>query len=239
MSSHFLETAATEAATTTTSNHSKEDATDDDDETTGDTDKENEDIMPPKTIIKSPKTPKTTAGAKSDAPPVNVDSITSGIQGITVTKGVKKPAFTAYSTKVEDPIMICTVFVDDEQYVEFDVSLAAALMCGDGIQVVLAPDGMSVSLQRGVYSSFFTNRRFRKDQGTKYSKDSSSVTAHRKVCDEFKKKESARNGIVYGECQFVQLPCECTGLVEETFTRRVQTPITIPFTIVTNTQPSG
>ena len=43
-----------------------------------------------------------------------------------------------------------------------------------------------------------------------------------------------RNGIVYGECQFVQLPCKCTGLVEETFTGRVQTPITIPFTVVTN-----
>jgi hypothetical protein len=53
------------------------------------------------------------------------------------------------------------------------------------------------------------------------------------VCDEFKKKESVRNGIVYGECQFVQLPCECTGLVEEVFTGRVQTPITIKFTIIT------
>jgi hypothetical protein len=152
--------------------------------------------MLPKTIIKSPKTPKTTAGAKSNAPPVNVYSITSGIQGVTMTKGVKKPAFTAYSIKVDDPIMICTIFVDGKQYVEFDVSLAAALMCGDGIQAVLVPDGMSVSLQRGVYSSFFTNRRFRKDLGTKYSKDSSSVTAHRKMCDEFKKKESAQNGIV-------------------------------------------
>jgi hypothetical protein len=73
-----------------------------------------------------------------------------------------------------------------------------------------------------------------KDLGDKYNKDSSRVTAHRKVCDEFKKKEtSARNGIVYGECQFVQLPCECTGLVEEVFTGRVQTPITIKVTIVT------
>jgi hypothetical protein len=70
------------------------------------------------------------------------------------------------------------------------MSLAAALMCGDGIQAVLAPDGMIISLQRGVHSSFFTNRRYRKDQGTKNSKDSSSVTSHRKVCDEFKKKES-------------------------------------------------
>ena len=78
------------------------------------------------------------------------------------------------------------------------------------------------------------NRRLRKDLGMTYNKDSSRVTAHHKVCDEFKKKEmSVRNGIVYGECQFVQLPCECTGLVEEVFTGRVQTPITIKFTIVT------
>jgi len=99
---------------------------------------------------------------------------------------------------------------------------------------VLAPDGMGVSLHRGVYSPFFTNRRFWKDLSVKYKKDSSSVTAHCKVCDEFKKKESVQNGVVYGECQFVQLPCECTGLVKETFTGRVQTPIKVPFTIVTN-----
>jgi hypothetical protein len=85
-----------------------------------------------------------------------------------------------------------------------------------------------------VYSSFFTNRRLRKDLGNKYNKDSSRVTAHRKVCEEFKKKEtSTRNGIVYGECQFVQLPCKCTGLVEEVFTGRVPSPITIPFTVTT------
>ena len=42
-----------------------------------------------------------------------------------------------------------------------------------------------------------------------------------------------QNGIVSGECQFVQLPCKCTGLVEETSTGRVQTPITIPFTVTT------
>jgi hypothetical protein len=41
-----------------------------------------------------------------------------------------------------------------------------------------------------VYSSFFTNRRYRKDQGVKYNKDSSSVIANPKVCDRSKKKES-------------------------------------------------
>ncbi len=39
---------------------------------------------------------------------------------------------------------------------------------------------------------------------------------------------------MYGECQVVQLPCECTGLVEEIFTGRVQTPITIPFADAAN-----
>jgi hypothetical protein len=102
----------------------------------------------------------------------------------------KAPVFTSHSTKVQDPVLIRPVWVNGEQYVEFYMSLAAALMCGDGIQAVLAPDGMSVSLQRVVYSFFFTNRHYRKDQGTKYSKDSSSVTSHCKVCDEFKKKES-------------------------------------------------
>ena len=121
---------------------------------------------------------------------MNVDSITSGIQGVTVTKGVKMPAFTSYSTKVQDAILICTIFVDGEQYIEFNVSIAAALLCGDGIEPVLASDGWSVSLHRGVYSSFFMNRRIRNDQGVKYNKDSSSVTAHCKVCDGFKKKES-------------------------------------------------
>ena len=33
----------------------------------------------------------------------------------------------------------------------------------------------------------------------------------------------------YGECQFVQLPCQCTGLVEQTYIGRVPTPITVPF----------
>jgi hypothetical protein len=46
--------------------------------------------------------------------------------------------------------MIRTTFIDGEQYVEFDVSIAAALLCGDGIEAVLAPDSMGVSLHRGV-----------------------------------------------------------------------------------------
>ena len=230
--SHPLTILQTAAAATTAATA----ATDDDDEgesvgnSEGEDDEDNEDLlMGPKKVPAM-----AAAGAapkKAPAKSGNVDALADLLQGATVTKGAaKKPAFISYSTKVEDNFLIRTVFVDGEQWVEFDMSIAAALLCGDGINAVLAPDGMSISLQRGVYSSFFTNRRLRKDLGNKYNEDSSRVTAHRKVCDEFKKKEtSARNGIVYGECQFVQLPCECTGLVEEVFTGRVPTPVTIPY----------
>ena len=208
------------AAASTTENDDEYDTDDADDATTDD-----------KPAMSTKKKATTAAAATKSG----VDEITSGLNKTKVSVSTPKaPVFTSYLTKVQDPILVRTVFVDGEQWVEFDMSIAAALLCGDGINAVLASDGMSISLQRGVYSSFFTNRRLRKDLGDKYNKDSSRVTAHRKVCDEFKKKEtSARNGIVYGECQFVQLPFECTGLVEETFSGRVQTPIAISFTTTT------
>jgi hypothetical protein len=108
------------------------------------------DIMGPK------KVPAAAAAAPKKAPAKsgNVDALADLLQGATVTKGAaKKPAFTSYSTKVEDPLLIRTVFVDGEQWVEFDMSIAATLLCGDGINAVLASDGRGISLQRGVYSS--------------------------------------------------------------------------------------
>ena len=189
--SHPLTILQTAAAATTAATA----ATDDDDEgesvgnSEGEDDEDNEDLlMWPKKVPAM-----AAAGAapkKAPAKSGNVDALADLLQGATVTKGAKKPAFTSYSTKVEDPLLIRTVFVDGEQWVEFDMSIAAALLCGDGINAVLASDGWGISLQRGVYSSFFTNRRLRKDLGKTYNKDSSRVTAHRKVCDEFKKKES-------------------------------------------------
>ena len=212
-------------------------ATDDDDEgesvgnSEGEDDEDNEDLlsdMGPKKVpapaAAAAAAPKKGAPAKSGK---NVDALADLLQGATITKGaVKKPAFTSYSTKVQDPFLIRTNFVDGDQWVEFDLSIAAASLCGDEINAVLVSEGWGISLQRGLYASFFTNRRLRKDLGVKYNKDSDKVTSHRKVCDEFKKKESVRNGIVYGEYQVVLLPCKCTGLVKEIFTGRIQTAIT-------------
>ena len=82
-----------------------------------------------------------------------------------IAKGVKKPAFIPFLTKVEDIFLVRPVYIDGKQFIEFDVSLAATLLCGDGIKAVLATDGMGVSIQRGVYASFFTNMRYLKDLG--------------------------------------------------------------------------
>ncbi len=233
--SHPLTILQTAAAATTAATA----ATDDDEgesigNSEGEDDKDNKDLLSDMGPKKVPAAAAAAAPKKAPAKSGNVDALADLLQGATVKKGAKKPAFTSYLTKIEDPLLIRTLFVDGEQWVEFDMSIAAALLCGDGINAVLASDGWGISLQRVVYSSFFTNRRLQKDLGTTYNKDISRVTAHRKVCDKFKKKEtSARSGIVYSECQFVQLPCECTGLVEEVFTGRVPTPITIPFTVTT------
>ena len=167
--SHLLTILQTAAAATTAATAT----TTDDDEgesvgnSEGEDDEDNEDLsdddMGPK------KVPAAAAPKKAPAKSGNVDALADLLQGTTVTKGAaKKPAFISYSTKVEDNFLIRTVFVDGEQWVEFDMSIAAALLCGDGINAVLAPDGMSLSLQRGVYSSFFTSRRLRKDLGKEY-----------------------------------------------------------------------
>jgi len=177
--------AATTAATATTNDDEGESVGNSE----GEDEEDNEDLLSDMAPTKVPAA--AAAPKKVPAKSGNVDALTDLLQGATVTKGVKKPAFTSYSMKVEDPLLLHTVFVDGEQWVEFDMSIAAALLCGDGINTVLASDGWGISLQRGVYSSFFTNRRLRKDLGDKYNKDSSRFTAHRKVCDEFKKKETS------------------------------------------------
>ena len=159
--SHPLTILQTAAAATTAATA----ATDDDDEgesvgnSEGEDDEDNEDLsdddMGPKKVPAAAAAPK-----KAPAKSGNVDALADLLQGATVTKGAaKKPAFISYLTKVEDNFLIRTVFVDGEQWVEFDMSIAAALLCGDGINAVLASDGWGISLQRGVYSSFFMNRR--------------------------------------------------------------------------------
>ena len=142
--SHPLTILQTAAAATTAAT-----ATTDDDEgesvgnSEGEDDEDNEDLsdMGPKKVPAAAAAPK-----KAPAKSGNVDALADLLQGATVTKGAKKPAFTSYSTKVEDPLLIRTVFVDGEQWVEFNMSIAAALLCGDGINAVLASDGWGISL---------------------------------------------------------------------------------------------
>ena len=164
-----------------------------------------------------------------------MDEITSGLNKTKASVSTPKaPAFTSYSTKVLDPFLICTITDGGEQFLEVNVSLAAAFMCKDRIMALLLPDSMSVSLQRGVYASFFTSRCLRKDLDDSYNKDSSRIIAHQKVCDKFKKKETVQAGLVYGELQIVQLPCQYTRLVKQTHIGNIPKNVIIPTTTITN-----
>ena len=143
--SHPLTILQTATATTTAATA----ATDDDEgesvgNSEGEEDEDNEDLlsdMGPKKVPAAAAAPK-----KAPAKSGNVDALADLLQGATITKGAKKPAFTSYSMKVEDPLLIRTVFVDGEQWVEFNMSIAAALLCGGGINAVLASDGWGISL---------------------------------------------------------------------------------------------
>jgi hypothetical protein len=222
-----VRTAFAAASTTDKVDNGNEYDTDDTDDTADDNDEPPPAIM----VTTNKKTP--TAAAAASTKKSGVDEITSVLNKTKVSVSASMaPAVPSYSTKVFNPFLIRLVTDGGEQFLEFDVSLAATFMCEDGIVAVLLPDGMSVSLQRGVYASFFTTRRLRKDLGDKYNKDSSRVTAHQKVCDEFKKKETVQAGLVYGEIQIVQLPCQYTGLVEQTYIGNVPTGIIIPVNIV-------
>ena len=221
-----VRTAFAAASTTDKVDNGDDDDADDTDDTADDDDE------PPAIMVTTNKKT-TTAAAAASTKKSGVDEITSALNKTKVGASASMaPVVPSYSTKVFDPFLIRLVTDGGEQFLEFDVSLAAAFMCEGGIVAVLSPDGMSVSLQRGVYASFFTTRRLRKDLGDKYNKDSSRVTAHRKVCDEFKKKETVRAGMVYGELQIVQLPCQCTGVVEQTYIGNVPTGVVIPVDVV-------
>lgn len=196
-----------------------EDADDDNDEADADANADEEKlppIMPPK------KKPAAASETKA------VDAVTDALKKVSV----KAPAFVPYSTKVTDAYIIRTFIEGSERFVEVDLNLAAALCPKDGIKAILSNDGMSIRFQRGVFSSFFTNRRLRKDLSHAYNANSSMVAAHRNVYDKFKVDEAnnTQSGIVYGDFQVVQLPEKCTGLVEQRFAGYAPSPFSVRFT---------
>jgi hypothetical protein len=176
---------------------------------------------------------KTTASSAAAAKSGNVvDDLSTCFQKAGVSSP-KKAAVTSYSTKVTDTILIFTFLEGGKCFVKVVVNIAGALNCRGGIKATLTPEGMGISFQRGVYLSFFGNRCLRNDLGNMYSSDSSRVSAHCKVWDEFKKRESDhyQNEVMYGEVQLIKLPVQCTGLVEQTYKGYVPTPITCSYTV--------
>ncbi len=146
--SHPLTILQTAAAATTADTAATNDDDNDEGESVGNSegedDEDNEDLLSPDMGPKKVPAAATAAAAPKKAPAKsgNVDALANLLQGATVTKGAaKKPAFTSYSTQVQDPFLIHTVFVDSNQWVEIDMTLAAASLCGDGITTVLVSEG--------------------------------------------------------------------------------------------------
>jgi hypothetical protein len=132
---------------------------------------------PPCLALPAMSSKKTTPSSAAAAKSGNVlDDLSARFQKTGVSLP-KKAAFTTYSTKVTDPILICTFLEGGKFFVKVDMNIAAALTCGDRIKATLTPDGMGTSFQRGVYVSFFGSRHLQKDLGNAYSLDSSCLSA--------------------------------------------------------------
>ncbi len=106
-----------------------------------------------------------------------------------MTKGAKTPAFISYLTIVHYHIMIRTIFYQLRAvcWIWLDSRSCARVRGWDRGGVGLRRHGHITS--EGGVLILHTNRCFWKDLDKKYNKDSNSITAHRKVCDGFKKKE--------------------------------------------------
>jgi len=110
--------AATTAATAATNDDNKGESVGNSE---GEDDEDNEGLL---SDMGPKKVPAAAAAAaapkKAPAKSGNVDALADLLQGATETKGVaKKPAFTSYSTKVQDPFLIRTVFVDGDISTKF------------------------------------------------------------------------------------------------------------------------
>jgi hypothetical protein len=139
-----------------------------------------------------------------------VDNLADHLQ----VASVSKKKLTAYSTASRDPYIVRTFLKDSTQYVEVDICFGAGAV---GLNVTLAQDGMSIHIQRGVFSSFFATKRLRMTFGQDYNGDSSRVSAHSQAWDDFKKNERPLNGIVFSnDVQVITPPLKCSGLVEQT-----------------------
>ena len=176
--------------------------------------------MPPK---KTPTSTKKVPPNKKDGG-TDVDDLADQLQGA----GVSTKKLAAYSIAIRDPYCIRTFLEDAIRFVEVDVCFGAAT--GD-VTATLAQDGMSISVSRGVFSSFFSTKRLRMALGDDFEKDSSRTSAHRQVWDDFKKKERPQNGLVFSnDVQVIKLPHKCTGLVEQSTIEFIPTKVkcTIP-----------
>jgi hypothetical protein len=162
--------AHTATATTTTNNNGGDNEDNDEDNDCNDDDDDDDDDNKKLPTLPAMSSKITTASSAAAAKSGNVvDDLSACFQKAGVSSP-KNAAFTTYSTKVADPILVCTFLESGKFFVDVDMNIAAALTYGDRIKATLTPGSMGISFQRGVYVSFFGNRRLRRDLGNAISK---------------------------------------------------------------------
>lgn len=192
-----------------------------------------DDEMPPK---KSPPAAASTASKKVAAAATSgsgdVDDLAERLQGL----GKDRPAAPAanYSLSLREPYLIRVYLEDSVRYIEVDLYVGAATLTSDKgtINATLTKDGNSLSIQRGVYLTWFGNKRYRQSLGTEYDGDSSRVSAQRNLWEEIKTAtKSAIENIFYTDNALtIKLPHRCAGIVQQKEVQFVRTNIVVPVT---------
>jgi len=133
--------------------------------------------MPPK----KPPAAATTAKAKNmTSGSGDVDDLAERLQGQGL--GKDRPAAN-YSLLLREPYLIRVYLEDGIRFIEVELYVGAGTLTSEKgtINATLTKDGTSLTIHRGVYLSWFSNKRLRQSLGTECDGDSSRVSAQRNL----------------------------------------------------------
>jgi hypothetical protein len=179
---------------------------DDDDDSDDDNNNNNNNEMPSK------KPPPAAASKKSTKSGSNVNDLADRHQGTTVSKQTN----ISYSTTTRDPYYYKTFLKDGIRYIEADIFFGAGAKAGK-IKAALTKDGMSMTIQRGTYASFFARLLRWVLHMMKTAAMSLLIVRHTMSL------RKLRAVIFYlelcipipSDIQIIKLPHKCSGLVEQ------------------------
>lgn len=157
----------------------------------------------------------------------DVDDLAESFKGL----GKDRPA-TNYSLLLREPYLIRVYLEDSVRWVEVELYTGAGTLTLDrgAINAALTKDESALTIQRGVYLSWFGNKRYCQSLGGDYDGDSSRVSAQCNLWEEIKMAtKSAIDNIFYTDNALtIKLPFKCTGIVQQKEVQFVRTNIVVP-----------